>query len=519
MMKLGISRQAMVAALFGAAAVGTLSIAPKIINQEAGAQPIAVEPPGGAPMTFADLIERVEPAVVSVNVVSEREVGNLGDMEQFFEQFRGFPGFDEFLEQRRQQQQQEGQEEDDQQPHTEEARALGSGFFISQDGYIVTNNHVVENAVQIEIVTKDGKELEADLVGTDKQTDLAVLKVKEKGSYPYVKFGNSHDLRKGDWVVALGNPFGLGGTATAGILSADGRELGNDSPYTDFLQIDAAINRGNSGGPTFDLQGDVVGVNTQILSPTGGSVGIGFAIPAELADEVTKAIIKDGHVSRGWLGVSIQDLTEDMAEAQGMNDHDGSIIADVTDGSPAAKGGLQRGDVILSVNGNKVTDATTTTRVVGRLIANTSNKFEIIRGGKRQTINVVVGERPDDPNARIIPASASADKPDTAPEGSTMDSLGATFVPLDAEARTRLGLDDDEAGLVISDVKRGGVVEESGLQPGMVLLEANNQPVKNVDALQKVIDAAKKAGRTKVLVAVRIGQITNYRTIDISEAE
>ncbi|HPF23598.1 MAG: Do family serine endopeptidase [Hyphomonas sp.] len=511
-MKLGISRQAMVAALFGAAAVGTLWISPKILSPEAGAQPIAIQPPSGAPMSFADLIEQVEPAVVSVNVLSERKVNDLGDMEQFFEQFRGLPGLDDFLEQRRQQQ--EGEEEE---PQTQEARSLGSGFFISQDGYIVTNNHVVEDAVQIEIVTKDGKELEAELVGTDPDTDLAVLKVKEKGAYPYVRFGNSHALRKGDWVVALGNPFGFSGTATAGILSADGRELGNDSPYTDFLQIDAAINRGNSGGPTFDLQGNVVGVNTQILSPTGGSVGIGFAIPAELADEVTQAIIKNGHVSRGWLGVSIQDLTEDMAEAQGMPDNDGAIIADVTVDSPAEKGGLQRGDIILSVNGQKVSDATTTTRLVGRLIANTSNKFDIMRGGKRQTISVTVGERGDTTSTQRAPAAPSSKGSETSPDESTMDSLGVTFVPLDADMRERLGLDKDEAGLVITEVKRGSIIEEAGLQRGMVILEANSQPVSSVDALQKTIDAAKKAGRTKVLIAVRIGQITQYRTIDIGD--
>jgi len=308
-MKLGISRQALVAALFGAAAVGTLSIAPQILSPEAGAQPIAIQAPPGAPMSFADLIERVEPAVVSVNVVSERKVNDDADMQQFFEQFRGLPGLDEFLEQRRQQ-----EEEGDKEPETQEARSLGSGFIISQDGYIVTNNHVVQDAVQIEIVTKDGKTYDAELVGTDPDTDLAVIRIKEKGKYPYVRFGNSHNLRKGDWVVALGNPFGFSGTATAGILSADGRELGNDSPYTDFLQIDAAINRGNSGGPTFDLKGNVVGVNTQILSPTGGSVGIGFAIPAELAQEVTQAIIKNGHVSRGWLGVSFIPLDDRSEE-------------------------------------------------------------------------------------------------------------------------------------------------------------------------------------------------------------
>ena len=512
-MKLGISRQAMVAALFGAAAVGTLSIAPKILSPEAGAQPIAIKPPAGAPMSFADLIERVEPAVVSVNVVSEREVSDLGDMQEFFEQFRGLPGLDDFLEQRRQ------EEDENEEPRTQEARSLGSGFFISQDGYIVTNNHVVENAVQIEIVTKDGKELEAELIGTDPDTDLAVIKVKDKGVYPYVRFGDSHALRKGDWVVALGNPFGFSGTATAGILSADGRELGNDSPYTDFLQIDAAINRGNSGGPTFDLEGNVVGVNTQILSPTGGSVGIGFAIPAELASEVTQAIIKNGHVSRGWLGVSIQDLTEDMAEAQGMENNDGAIIADVTENSPAEKGGLQRGDIILSVNGQKVSDATSTTRLVGRLIANTANKFDIMRGGKRQTINVVVGERGDNVNAQRIPASALGKGSDESADESTMDSLGVTFIPLDDEMRGRLGLDEGEPGLVISDVERGSAIEEAGLQRGMVLLEANSQPVTSVEALQKTIDSARKAGRSKVLIAVRIGQITQYRTIDVGEEE
>jgi serine protease Do len=511
-MKLGISRQALVAALFGAAAVGTLSIAPQILSPEAGAQPIAIQAPPGAPMSFADLIERVEPAVVSVNVISERKVNDTADMQQFFEQFRGLPGLDEFLEQRRQQ-----EEDGDAEPETQEARSLGSGFIISQDGYIVTNNHVVEDAVQIEIVTKDGKKYDAELVGTDPDTDLAVIRIKDKGKYPYVRFGNSHNLRKGDWVVALGNPFGFSGTATAGILSADGRELGNESPYTDFLQIDAAINRGNSGGPTFDLQGNVVGVNTQILSPTGGSVGIGFAIPAELAQEVTQAIIKNGHVSRGWLGVQIQDLTEDMAEAQGMEGNDGAIIADVTEESPAQKGGLQRGDIILSVNGQKVNDATSTTRIVGRLIANTSNKFDIMRGGKRQTINVVVGERGDNLAAQRIPASAlSKDGAENGDE-SSMDSLGVTFIPLDDEMRERLGLDKDEAGLVISEVVKGGVIDEAGLQRGMVLLEANNEPVSSVDVLKKAIDAAKKANRTKVLIAVRVGQITAYRTIDIRE--
>ena len=393
----GISRQALVAALFGAAVVGTISVAPKVFSPEAGAQPISIEAPHGAPLSFADLIEQVEPAVVSVNVVTEREVGRLADMEQFFEQFRGMPGLDEFLEERRQ------EEEDQDEPRTQEGRSLGSGFFISQDGYIVTNNHVVEGATEIEVVLKDGSELEAELVGTDPQTDLAVLRVKDKGTYPFVHFGTAQTMRKGDWVVALGNPFGLGDTATAGILSADGREIGPDSPYTDFLQIDASINRGNSGGPTFDLNGNVIGVNTAIFSPTGGSVGIGFAIPAELASEVTKSLIKDGKVSRGWLGVTIQDVTDDMAEAQGLAEVRGAIIADVNDESPARKAGLKRGDVILSVNGRDTTDATSVTRMVGKLLAGSKNEFTVLRDGKRQKISVTVGERPVDPPETSFP--------------------------------------------------------------------------------------------------------------------
>lgn len=508
MKNFGISRQALAAAVFGAAAVGTFTLAPKVFSPLADAQPIAVEAPRGAPLSFADLIEQVEPAVVSVNVVSEREVGKLADMEQFFEQFRGMPGFDEFLQNR------EKEEKENPEPETQEARSLGSGFLISKDGYVVTNNHVVENAKEIEVTLKDGREMEAELVGTDPQTDLAVLRIVEKGVYPYVRFGKSHTMRKGDWVVALGNPFGLGGTATAGILSADGRDIGA-GPYTDFLQIDASINRGNSGGPTFDLDGNVIGVNTAIFSPTGGSVGIGFAIPAELADEVTQAIIKDGRVSRGWLGVAIQDLTEDMAEAQGLKDDAGAIIADVTIGSPAEKGGLERGDIILSVNSQKVKDATTTTRLVGKLIANTSNKFEILRGGKQQTVNVTVGERPDDVMARVVPASGS--KAPAAEDNSTeLGDLGVTFKPMDEETRGKLGLKSGEHGLVITDVSRKGVFEEAGLQVGMVILEANNAPATSVDAFQKAIADAKKSGRSKVLVAVRIGQITNYRTLDLT---
>ncbi len=494
MKKFGLSTEALIAAAFGVVIAGSFAALPKLFVPEAGAQPISITPPAGAPMSFADLIDRVEPAVVSVNVVVEQQTGATAELEEFMEQFRGMPGFDEFMEKRKGE---EGEE-----PETREGRSLGSGFFISQDGLIVTNNHVVENATQIQVALKDGRELDAELVGTDKATDIAVLRVKEKGTYPYVRFGSSHDLRKGDWVVALGNPFGFGGTATAGILSADSRDLGNENPYTDYLQIDASINRGNSGGPTFDLQGNVIGVNTAIFSPTGGSVGIGFAIPAELANEVSASIIKNGKVSRGWLGVTIQDFNDDFASTLGYTSVEGAMVSDVTPGSPAEKAGLRRNDVILSVNGQKVTDSTSTTRLVARLIANSTNEFEIVRAGKTQKLNVTVGERPSDPNARPEPTKASA-VPADGKGASELVGFGAKVRPLDDVARTTAGLKSSEAGLVITEVTAKGAFAKLGLEKDLIILDVNTRPVATADAFQREIADARAAGRDKVLLALR----------------
>ncbi len=508
MRKFGISAQALVAAAFGAAIMGGAISAPQLFAPDAGAQPIAIEPPPGAPMSFADLIEKVEPAVVSVNVISTQQVGRLSGMDEFLEQFRGAPGLEEFFRQR------PGPQDA---PREREARSLGSGFFISEDGLIVTNHHVIDRATRIQIVMHDGRELEAELVGSDRQTDLAVLRVKQQGKYPFVQFGNSKRVRKGDWVIALGNPFGLGGSATAGILSADGRELGAGSPYTDFLQIDAPINRGNSGGPTFDLYGNVIGVNSQILSPTGGSVGIGFAIPAELAKEVTDTLIRDGRVSRGWLGVQIGDLTPEFAEALGIEDTKGALIADVTAGSPAEKAGLRRNDIILSVNGQKVTDATSTTRLVGRLVANTANKFDIMRNGKRQTVNVTVGERPDDVLAQMgrSPESGRGEGSAQTSPGALVEQFGVRLMPMPDDVRVRLGLRAGDTGLVITEVTPDGLFAKAGFEPGIVVLEANGRPVPSVDAFESAMAEARSAGRSKALLAIRVGQATNYRTVDL----
>lgn len=497
----GISRNALVASLVGAGALGAVMWGPQVLD--ADARPIVIQAPLGAPVSFADLIEQVSPAVVSVNVVSEQEISDLSNMERFFERFRnGAPESDN----------EEGE------GNTREARSLGSGFFISGDGYIVTNDHVVKGATEIEVVLEDGREFEAELIGSDSQTDLAVLKVKEKATFTYVEFGSSKNLRRGDWVVAVGNPFGLGGTATSGIVSAVGKpgDRARSNTYTDYLQIDAAINRGNSGGPTFDLYGRVIGVNTAILSPTGGSVGIGFAIPSDLAKNITDSIIRDGKVSRGWLGVTIQDLTEDMAEAGGIPDAKGAIVSSLNPASPALKAGILRGDVITEINGIKVEDATATTRVVGSLLAGSKNEFVVLRDGRRTVINVTVGERPENPNA----ATSGSDNGSSSSDGKSEKApLGITLRPLDEETREEMGLSKDEGGMIIGSVDKDSPFADLRVTAGMVILDVNGQPLNSVSDMEKAIDRAKSMGREKVLMAIRNGQATLFLPIDISGDE
>ncbi len=506
----GISRNALVAGIVGAGAMGAVFWGP--VALEAEARPVVIEAPLGAPLSFAELIEQVSPAVVSVNVVSEQEISDLSDWERFFDRFRGGPlpendgGEDN------------GDDDSDGEGSTREARSLGSGFFISGDGHIVTNNHVVEGATEIQVVLEDGRELEAELVGRDSQTDLAVIRVKQPGTYTYVEFGSSSQMRRGDWVVAVGNPFGLGGTATSGIVSAIGKpgDRSRSSVYTDYLQIDAAINRGNSGGPTFDLTGRVIGVNTAILSPTGGSVGIGFAIPSDLAKMVTETLIRDGRVSRGWLGVSIQDLTEDMAEARGLVDVEGAIVSQVTDESPAEKSGIKRGDIIIQVNGVTVVDATTTTRVVGSLLAGSKNEFVVLRDGRRTNVSVTVGERPENPNEEF-----ESDEDNTPDKDSEAEEapLGVSLRPLGKADRDDLKIDEAENGMVIQSVDRDSPFQKLGIRPGMVILDVNGVALTSVEDLEDAIAAAKALGRDKVLMAVRSGPRTLFVPVDISGAD
>lgn len=505
MNSIGKKTTAYAGVLLGSAVFGALLLGPQF-SQPADADPITIEAPRGAPLSFADLIDRVSPAVVSVNVRGEREVGS-DQSDQLLERFRGVPGLEEFLERRREEEEENG-------PRTRETRGLGSGFFISADGYVVTNDHVITGATEIQLVMNDGTELDAELVGTDPDTDLAVVKVVDGGTFPYVEFEEIEPVRVGDWVVALGNPFGLGGTATAGIVSADGRAIGG-SNYTDFLQIDASINQGNSGGPTFDLSGRVIGVNTQILSPTGGSVGIGFAIPADLAVEITNEIIQNGRVRRGWLGVSITDFQEEFAEALGVIDGKGAMVAEVTDGSPAEEAGLKRSDVIIRLNGEEIDDANALTRRVARLTVGSNNEFVVLRRGDRRTINVTIGERPSDPNALVNrPGESAPEQPEDDEAGVSV--LGVALQELDADARRGLGLDAEEDGLLISDVDSESPFARV-VAPGFALLEVNGRPMTSVDDLESAIAAARRAGKEQVLVTVRSSRGTNFATVDISE--
>lgn len=459
-------------------------------------KPITVAPPAGAPMSFADLIERVSPAVVSVRVTTEIKNSARANA---FNPFRGLPGFDEY-EDRFGEGEEEGGPETD-----EEGNALGSGFFISDSGYIVTNNHVVENAREVTVELKNGDQLEAEIVGTDEQTDLAVIKVKKSGSYPYVEFATKARPRVGDWVVAVGNPFGLGGTATAGIVSADGRNL-NAANYNDFIQIDAPINRGNSGGPTFNLNGEVIGVNTAIFSDTGGgSVGIGFAIEAGSAKRITDTLIKDGKVTRGWLGVEIQDVTDRYAEALSLGGVKGAIVRTVTAGGPAESSGIKRSDIIVSVNGEEVKDSRDLTRRVGSLLAGSRNSFKVIRDGKEQMISVTVRERNETAlrSQELDPARAGMSPPKAEP--GDVKVLGGTLRPVTAAEAPKFDLVAPGTGLMIVTVESRGVWSKVAIEPGDVILELNNKAVKTPKEYQDAVAAAKAAGKKDIIVRIQCG--------------
>ena len=354
-------------------------------NHNAFAQPIQLSGTQTGLPSFADLVDKVKPAVVSVRVKTQVASASGGEqsLEDLPPELRRF--FREFGENGRPQRPQPKQ-----QPR--QGMAQGSGFFVSQDGYVVTNNHVVENAAEVELVTDSGKTLAAKVIGTDPRTDLALLKVKDAGDFPFVKLAEGK-ARIGDWVLAIGNPFGLGGTVTAGIVSAQGRDIGS-GPYDDFIQIDAPINRGNSGGPTFNQNGEVVGVNTAIYSPSGGNVGIAFAIPASTVKQVVDQLKTDGKVARGFIGVQIQPVTSEMAEAIGLKEAKGALVAEAQGDGPAAKAGIRRGDTITAVNGDAIKDARDLSRKIASFAPGAKTTITVFREGKSREVTFEVGRQP-----------------------------------------------------------------------------------------------------------------------------
>lgn len=499
------------------------------------AQQIRTEAPraAGALPSFADIVERVSPAVVSLDVVARVGGDEEADLEslppQWRRYFEGPPGFEG-------EEGEPGAEEDEggrgEGRGGRRVRGGGSGFFITANGYIVTNHHVVENATRITATLQDGRELPARIIGVDERTDLAVVKV-EGTNFPFVQFDSNARVRVGDWVIAIGSPFGLGGTATAGIISALGRDVpGQTSSSTnisDFIQIDAPINPGNSGGPTFDLAGRVIGVNTAIYSRFGGNVGIGFAVPANIADRVTRELITNGRVIYGWLGVSIGDLGAEMAESFGLPSPRGAVVGGVTAGSPAARAGLRRGDVIVSMDGTPVRNASDLTRRVGQTQIGGTIRLEVVnQGGARRTVPVTIAARPDErtlaqasvsadgrggtpPPSGTTPGAGGTPGAGTAPGGATTEAPGPatrsangiTVGPMTPEVRDRLELAETEGGVVITAVARGTEAFDRGLRPGMALLQVNGRPVRSPEEFASAVQAARSAGRTTVTFFVQ----------------
>ncbi len=484
------------AALLGAVALAALGgvVAETSVAPVSAAATTAQAPAG--PASFADVVDRVRPAVVSVKV-------KLSDADQVDdEDSDGIPGlpdfpknspFYHFFRHFGMPDSNDGQDHGDRAPRHHFAQAQGSGFFISGDGYIVTNNHVVDHASDVTITTSDGKTMPAKVIGVDSKTDLALLKA-DGHDFPYVTFA-AHTPRVGDWVIAVGNPFGLGGTVTAGIVSARGRDIGS-GPYDDFLQIDAPVNHGNSGGPTFNAEGEVVGVNTAIFSPSGGSVGIGFAIASDVVQNVVQQLKDTGSVTRGWIGVQIQNVTADLADDLGLKQTTGALVAAAQKDLPAAAAGVKSGDVITAVDGETVADPHDLARRIAAMGPKKTVKLAIIRNGSPMTIDVTLGTMPADKTA-----SAETQNSDDN-GGSALAKLGLTLRP----AR-------GQEGVMVADVDPDGAAADKGLKQGDVILEVAGKSVRRPAEVAQAIDAAKSDGKKSVLVRVKSNDGEHYLTL------
>ncbi len=380
----------------------------------------------------------------------------------------------------------------------------GSGFFISSDGYAVTNNHVVEGAEKVEVTTDAGKTYAAKVIGTDSRTDVALIKVEGGSDFPFAKLSEGK-ARIGDWVLAVGNPFGLGGTVTAGIVSANGRDIGN-GPYDDFIQIDAPVNKGNSGGPAFNMQGEVVGVNTAIYSPSGGSVGIAFSIPASTVKSVIAQLKDNGSVSRGWIGVQIQPVTQDIADSMGLKQAEGALVADPQKDGPAAKAGVEAGDVITAVNGQSVKDARELARIVGGFAPGSTAKLDVLHKGQRKVVNLTLGQLP---NAQEARADIEGDGKGST-HGTDVPRLGLTVAPagkVDGAGKE---------GVLVMKVEPKSAAADRGLKKGDVILEVAGKSVTDASDVREAIDAAHSENKRSVLMRIRSGDASHYVAVPLA---
>jgi serine protease Do len=460
------------------------------------------------PTGFADIVERVKPSVISVRVnitekVAKDDSANRSDddspfqpgspMERFFKRFGGPDGMPPGLR---------GGPRGGRGAVT----GQGSGFFISPDGYAVTNNHVVDGADKVEVTADDGKVYKAKVIGTDARTDVALIKVEGGSNFPFAKLSDSKP-RIGDWVLAVGNPFGLGGTVTAGIVSASGRDIGN-GPYDDFIQIDAPVNKGNSGGPAFDTSGEVMGVNTAIYSPSGGSVGIAFAIPASTVKTVIAQLKDKGSVSRGWIGVQIQPVTSEIADSLGLKKAEGALVAEPQANGPAAKAGIESGDVITSVNGETVKDARELARTIGALAPGAAVKLNVLHKGQDKVVNLTLGQLPNS-----VEAKADTDNSDklTPKRGTDVPKLGLTLAPADTVA----GAGKD--GVVVTEVDPKSAAAERGFKEGDIILEVAGKSVTNAGDVRQAIDAARTDNKNSVLMRVKSGGSSRFVAVPLAK--
>ncbi len=474
------------------------------------------------PPSFADLVDVLNPAVVNIST-TQKVSGEDGPAEEFFAyQFPEGSPFSELPDLLKKFYGQEGQnsgnggegEGGNGEGKDHEAVSLGSGFIVDSTGYIVTNNHVIDKADEITVIFSDESKAKAKIIGRDGKTDLALLKVEVNKRLPHIEWGDSDKARVGDWVIAIGNPFGLGGSVSAGIISARARDI-NSGPFDDFLQTDAAINRGNSGGPLFDIDGKVIGINTAIFSPSGGNVGIGFSLPANMAKPVIDQLRAEGKVERGWLGVKIQTVTDDIAESVGLDKASGALVLDVTKGSPAAKAGIQTSDIILDFDGKEVPNM----RKLPRLVADTkigkTVPVNLWRNGKKKTLEVtiaVLDESKEEKKAKLL-AEPGTGAPDSF--GKTIDKFGMTLAELTPANRKLLHIKENVNGVLVVKVAKNAESATKGLMRGDVVESVNQEPVKTTEQFTKVIDNAIKAKRKSVMILVNRKGNTQFVVLNL----